>query len=104
MIKQTFRLKYIQKLSSVTVYTQQICQFHSVMEQDYFFLLGSQLCPLVSQPHSITGAVFPSVLPPLVHTGAVKLRLAQPDVDVIVNAAEPLRKGMSTPGVWLISF
>lgn len=52
----------------------------------------------------VTGAVFPSVLPPLIHAGAVELRLAQPDIDVVVDTTEPLRKSMATPGVRLIGF
>ena len=53
---------------------------------------------------SVTGTIFPSIFPPLVHTGAVELRLAQPDVDVIMDTTEPLRKSMAAPGVWLIGF
>lgn len=53
---------------------------------------------------SVTGAIFPAIPPPLIHTGAVKLGLAQPDVDVIVDTTEPLRKSVAAPGVWLIGF
>lgn len=52
----------------------------------------------------VTGAIFPSILPPLIHTGAVELNLAQPDIDVIVDTTEPLRKSMAAPGVRLIGF
>lgn len=52
----------------------------------------------------VTGPIFPSIPPPLIHTGAVELGLSQPDIDVIMDTTEPLREGMAVPGVWLIGF
>lgn len=57
-----------------------------------------------SAPGLVTGTIFPAIPPPLVHTSAVELGLPQPDVDVVMNAAEPLRESMAAPGVWLIGF
>ena len=48
---------------------------------------------------SITGAVFPAVPPSLVHARAVKLGFAEPGVDVVVEATEPLGEGAATAGV-----
>ena len=63
----------------------------------------SPLSPHISYC-SVTGAIFPSIFPPLIHTGAVELRLSQTDVDAIVNITEPLRESVATLGVRLIGF
>lgn len=52
----------------------------------------------------VTGPIFPSIPPPLIHTGAVELGLSQPDIDVIMDTTEPLRQRVAAPGVWLIGF
>lgn len=60
-----------------------------------------------NDPHckySVTGAIFPSILPPLIHTGAVKLRLAQAHVDLIMDPAEPLGESVATLGIRLVGF
>lgn len=53
---------------------------------------------------SVTGTILPSVFPPLIHSGAVELRLAESHVDVIVDTTEPLRQIMAAPRVRLIGF
>lgn len=53
---------------------------------------------------SVTGSVFPSILPSLIHTGAIELGLSQTNVGLIVNAAEPLGKSVAASGVRLIGF
>lgn len=62
------------------------------------------MCVIHSMLGLVTGAIFPAILPPLVHAGAVELGLPQPDVDVIMDTTEPLREGMAATGVWLIGF
>lgn len=76
--------------------------------QKEMIVLGLHLSPHISlqcrHNPSITGTIFPSIFPPLIHTGAVKLGLPQSDVDVIVEMTKPLGESMATPSVWLIVF
>lgn len=58
-------------------------------------------------PHicrSITGTIFPSISPPLIHSGAVEFRLAETHVDAVMKATEPLRESVAAAGVWLTVF
>lgn len=64
-----------------------------------------QLSPHFIRHHdSVTGTIFPSIFPPLIHTGAVELRLAQLCIDVIMETTEPLGESVAAAGVRSIGF
>lgn len=50
----------------------------------------------------VTGAVLPAVTPSLIYSGAVKIRLAQLPIHLIVQTAQPLAEGDPSACVWLV--
>jgi cytochrome bd-type quinol oxidase subunit 2 len=55
----------------------------------YYTLLYSHSSTL-----SITWTIKPTISPPFIHTGAIKLRFANPSTDIIMHPAKPLRERM----------
>lgn len=61
-------------------------------------------CPWLCWRFLVTRSIFPAISPSLIHLAAVKLWLAQSDVDVIMEATHPLWEVVPAASVWLICF
>ena len=66
------------------------------------YALTTSSSPFLPESQSIARTILPAVSPTLVHAGTVKLGLAQPDIDIIMETTEPLREGLATTCIRLI--